>query len=207
MRILVFGDSIVRGSYDEEYGGWTCRLSAAFSKKTIDEKKYYKLYGFGIGGETSGELLQRFQKELVEKQRLNEESVLLFNTGLNDTKNLCGDSKNLIPLEEYEQNVHTILSGAIKAVKQVYFVGLTRVAEFNVGISYEGKKYEFYNKEIEKYDRAVERVCGELNVTYISIGGFDTSKMIMWDGIHPNAEGHRLIFERVKETLKKEGIL
>lgn len=36
---------------------------------------------------------------------------------------------------------------------------------------------------------------------------FNREEELLTDGLHPNATGHQLIFERLKSSLEKEGII
>jgi lysophospholipase L1-like esterase len=52
--ICVFGDSITWGAYDPERGGWVNRLRNDLEKKEIES------YNLGISGDTTADLLKRF---------------------------------------------------------------------------------------------------------------------------------------------------
>ncbi len=58
----------------------------------------------------------------------------------------------------------------------------------------------FYtNENIKKYNKITEEVCRENNIPILDIGPLNIEDF--YDGLHPNAEGHRKIFEKVKDFL------
>ena len=61
--VLVYGDSTVQGFWDTE-GGWVQRLRSYLDKKFLNNPDcYYPLFNLGVSGDTSKDLLERFQGE------------------------------------------------------------------------------------------------------------------------------------------------
>ena len=80
-RICVFGDSITRGAFDFKKGGWANRLKV-FSW----EKGGMSVYELGVSGDTSFDIVRRFDVELdVMKKRFD---TIVFAIGLNDVQDL-----------------------------------------------------------------------------------------------------------------------
>ncbi|HVH14523.1 MAG TPA: SGNH/GDSL hydrolase family protein [Candidatus Angelobacter sp.] len=71
--VLVFGDSIVMGLWDER-GGWPERLWVGRSRV---------VYNLGVDGETSEDVTRRFYSE-AESRGANKNSVIIFAVGIND---------------------------------------------------------------------------------------------------------------------------
>ncbi len=62
----------------------------------------------------------------------------------------------------------------------------------------------FYtNENMEKYGGILKEVCGENNVLLLDVELLTTTDFD--DGLHPNAEGHRKIFEQAKYFLTEHG--
>ena len=73
-QILIFGDSIIYGAWDRE-GGWAARLRKFLDEKTLTEEDFYCLvYNLGISGDTTEDLLERFEFET--EQRIKEKKIL-----------------------------------------------------------------------------------------------------------------------------------
>ena len=61
----------------------------------------------------------------------------------------------------------------------------------------------YTNKNIEMYSKIMQEVCTENKIPFLDIGKLEDSDFD--DGLHPNAEGHRKIFERVRDFLVNQG--
>ncbi len=208
MRILIFGDSIARGSFDTECGGWANRLSAVFSQKTLDIDEYCNTYNLGIAGESSAGLLGRIESEIKSRIELGSgEIITLVLTGTNDSKVDVKAAKNLTDISEYRENYEQIISLAKKYSDKVFCIGLTRVDESKTNPIAPNNKIAFRNEELKKYESVISEVATDAGVSIINVSDSFGVPDLSPDGIHPNSRGHQLIFERVKEALEKENIL
>jgi lysophospholipase L1-like esterase len=83
MEILCFGDSITFGEGDGK--GWTGRIKEWF--EGTDSKR--RVYNLGIPGETSTDLIKRFDSECKARVNPNEASdnyIIFIAIGANDLK-------------------------------------------------------------------------------------------------------------------------
>ena len=92
-QILIFGNSIIYGAWDKE-GGWVSRL-----RKFLDEKNlssgpnfYCLVYNLGISGNTTDDLLERFEFEIKQRLKEDEETIILFAIGINDSQFLQSEN-------------------------------------------------------------------------------------------------------------------
>ncbi len=85
MRILVFGDSITQGFWDTE-GGWVGHISRYYIEQTIKTQNYNipTIFNLGVSGDTSNEVLARFENEVKARLWPGEEIVIIISTGVND---------------------------------------------------------------------------------------------------------------------------
>ena len=71
-------------------------------------------------------------------------------------------------------------------------------------------RFSYKNSEIEKYNQAMKDVATECSVGFIDllpeIVGAKWNDMLR-DGVHPNDEGHELIYQIVRKELEKQGII
>ena len=72
--ICVFGDSIAWGASDSEKGGWVERL-----KIYMGEHRSGNVYNLGVSGDTTNDLLERFEQEA----KARESDVIIFAVGTN----------------------------------------------------------------------------------------------------------------------------
>ena len=204
-RILVFGDSLVYGAWDLEKGGWVNRLRLFLDKENIKKSEfYYSVYNLGVSGDTSKDVLKRF--EIETKHRLRDELVFLFGVGTNDSAWMHSKNNFWIPQMEFEENIRKLISIARKFSSKIVFVGMVGVDESRVDPILWDKDKSYKNEYIRKYDELLEKICNEEKVGYIKLFG-KISKELLEDGLHPNSEGHKKIFEAVRDFLTKNKII
>lgn len=201
MKILIFGDSITWGAWDAE-GGWATHIKKQCDRAIIETN--YSVYNevsiLGISGNTTTDLLKRFQVEV--EARLEEASTLfvIFAVGINDSLYMLDSMKNQVSLDIFEENIETLITQAKRYTGNVLFLGLTPVDDNKVNPVpwYPGGAYT--NKWVKMYDEKLEMVCSAKGVDYLTLYGSLTSDDLE-DGIHPNTSGHAKISQIVSEYL------
>jgi lysophospholipase L1-like esterase len=211
-RILVFGDSIVYGAWDrEKEGGWVHRL-----RKFLDEKHFiepdfdYAVYNLGVSGNTIGELLERFEFETKGRVEEDEEMIIIFQIGINDSQFVISQNGLRTSSEKFRENVEKLINQAQKFTSKIVFVGLTPVDESKTTpIPWNPDKI-YKNENIKMKNEIIKSVCRKNNIYFIEI--FEKwiksdYKKLIEDGLHPNSAGHKKIFEAVKDFLIQEKII
>lgn len=176
--IAVFGDSI---SY-----GLGCDTSwVALLKKHLNKE----VYNLSECGDTTGDVLHRF----IEQANAVEPDIIIFAVGINDSQQFSQHRgmNYATSLKQFEENICELIIQAREFTKNIVFVGLTSVDEKKM-------KTHFTNAEIKIYNDAIENICHHSAVGFISLTGV-LEKKDLFDGLHPNAAGHRKIFEKIKE--------
>lgn len=164
--------------------------------KTIQSglKDDYWTYNLGIPGDTTRGVLKRFAVECEARSP----HATIFAIGINDAQRDSG-----ITEEEFRATLARMFEQARSCGGKLFFVGLTRVEEAKT-TPFDGQSH-FTNDRVARFDDIAESVCGEHGVLYIPmhdlIGLADLE-----DGLHPNSQGHRKMFERVRDTLVGRGI-
>lgn len=210
--MLVFGDSIAWGAWDRE-GGWVARLQKEANSTTVETnfEKYQAVYNLSISGDKSDLLLERFEQEL--RLRLNEEGECLeivFAVGINDSLYSAATDKFWTDPEDYKENILSLIKTARKYSKKIVFAGLTPVDETKVDPVpwVPGESYK--NEYIKKFDDILKNVCSETGIVFIPLFEkmFEADyKKLLEDGVHPNTQGHALMYKIIKEALVKEGMM
>ena len=139
------------------------------------------ILNLGIPGQTSNDILNRIENELLYRINDDDEFNLIFSFGIKDTLLLNNDHNYL---NTFNNNFYKLLSIAQKYTKNIYFVGLIIP---NIEIR---KKYNINN--VIKIDECLEKMCNQNKVKYIKIRDLIT-KDDLEDGLHPNASGHKKI--------------
>lgn len=205
-QILVFGDSISFGMWDE-IGGWPVRLMQHFNKRVIDSslEEFIATYAIGIPGNTSDDLILRFESEMGSRINTEQETTIIFAIGTNDSHLINPGKKNAVDLETFEHNLTRLYEMARHYAKNIYFVGLPMVDEIRTDPLFWMHERSYVNEEIVKYDAIVRKVSQEVGAGFVDIYSEfeknDHTKLLS-DGLHPSSEGHKLIFEKVLQTIK-----
>ena len=191
-NILVFGDSITFGFYDTK-GGWADRLKKYLLDKSINEKLEHdlKVYNLGISGDTSKEIIDRFDNETRPRNWTSQETVVIISIGLNDSILING--KNKIPIKESKKNIQLLLKKAKKYSKKILITGPTPVEESKVTPMPWSPSESWRNYNIRKYNELVKNICKQNKVDYVELFYlfYDNDyKKLLSDGGHPNTQGH-----------------
>jgi len=198
--ICIFGDSITHGVLDEEMGGWANRLMLFFWNNW--DKYKTNVYHLGIDGDTSTELLSRFDVEARSRQP----NIVIFAIGINDSV-FWKDNREMISETDFAKNIEKLIEKAHKHTKEVIFISLTPVVDKILQPYKESESNKCYsNERTGKFARILERVCVAENMHHISITSV-ISEGDLPDGLHPDARGHEKIFEKVKEFLVENKII
>ena len=210
-QILVFGDSVAYGAWDEA-GGWVERLKCKIHRKVIssDLEFYCDVYNLSIDGDHTGNLLERFEFE-VRQRTIEGETIIIFAIGINDSCFIKSRNAFLTPSGRFRENIEKMIGLSGMFNSSVMFLGFTPVDESKVDpvpLSRIGACYK--NEYIKKYDNILRSVCLEKNTDFIGIyDEFCRSeyKKFLFDGIHPNSGGHEKIYNIVDGYLEKKKIV
>ncbi|MFB6145015.1 MAG: SGNH/GDSL hydrolase family protein [Candidatus Nanohaloarchaea archaeon] len=206
-NVLVFGDSIAMGEKDPE-GGWTERF-----RKELDIDEDYFIYNLGVSGDTTRDTLRRFEDELESRRVVDEssETVLIFQVGINDSLVLLvNDRENQVNIQETQQNMEKIILRALDLADEVLILGLTPVVEGDVDPLPWNSRKAYRYKEIRRYEDAIYELCVRYDVHFIEIYDNFIDRdyaELLEDGLHPNAEGHELLKDIVKDYMEEERMI
>ncbi|MCK5490817.1 MAG: hypothetical protein KAI67_03165 [Candidatus Pacebacteria bacterium] len=215
-RILVFGDSIVFGNWDEQ-GGWANRLKSFYIKESLNNSDYYYMvYNIGVSGDTSKDLLKRFEYEVQhriwerEDTGEKEEIIIIISIGKNDAAFVKSRNSFNTSLNDFTENLKQLLIIAKKYSVKIVFVGPTLIDETRTTPTGWDSNIEYRNRDVEKNNKAIKLVCKEKNIYFINMfeefKRLDYKKLLK-DGVHPNSAGHKKIFEIVRDYLLKKGVV
>ncbi len=208
MHILVFGDSITYGAWDEK-GGWVQRLRRYIESKDTLHKKCILVYNCGVSGDTTSDLVARFEKEA--KLRLDaSDNVIIFSIGTNDCLYLNKEKKLRVSEKIFEKNIEKLVVMASKISRKIIFTGLTPVDESKMNPMKWDPQFSAKNVYIEKYNRIIKSICTRKDILFVEMYSKFRKKgyeKLLKDGDHPNSKGHKIIFRFVKDFLLKEKII
>ena len=184
IRICYIGDSFVKGIGDPNKLGWAGRLSylSQNSQRAITH------YNLGVRGDTSTNILARWEREAKVRLPLFSINCIVFSFGVNDT--IVENGITRVPIAQSMKNCRNIL-GVAKVKYNVLMIGPPPIDD------------EKQNNSIKAYDEAYASVCNMLGVNYLSI--FD--KLVndeVWmgdvrdnDHVHPRENGYELLSQYI----------
>ena len=206
-HFFIFGDSITYGAWDVQ-GGWVGRLRRFVDKKNVSDQNFYCLvYNLGISGNTTRDVLARFEYEL--KQRLQEEAVIVFAIGINDSAFVNTTQTHHVSLEQFKKNIESLIVLARTFSSRIIFVGLTPVDEAKTAPVIWDTSKSYKNEYIQQYNNALQEVTQENDVIFIDIFPTVSKKnftTLTDDGLHPNSKGHQAMFRLIKKALTKQSV-
>ncbi len=106
IRIYFIGDSYVNGTGDPEYLGWPGRACAA----SRSDESSITCYNLGIRGDTSEDVLRRWEREVGSRRLIPHDGRVVFGFGANDCWILEG--KTRVERADTIRNTEQILSRA-----------------------------------------------------------------------------------------------
>ena len=215
-HILVFGDSIVWGSWDSK-GGWAERLRMEINRNAIKairknpESDYNAIYNLGIAGTSIKNVLSRIKSETKARNYEGEENVIIFTIGTNDCAFLeSKKNDNITDPDDFETKLRELADTAGKIASETVFLSITPVDEDKTNpLPWATDQYH-KNDNVRQYNSIIKKICAEEDAEFIDIFKLFTSsdyKQFLEDGLHPNTRGHKLIFDVVRKFLKEKNIL
>ena len=215
-HILVFGDSIVWGSWDSK-GGWAERLRMEINRNAIKairknpESDYNAIYNLGIAGINIKNVLSRIRSETKARYYEGEENVIIFAVGTNDCAFLeSKKNKNITSPDDFENTVRELIDTAKKIASKTIFLGITPVDEDKTNpLPWATDQYH-KNDNVIQYNNILKKICAEKGAEFVDIYELFISSgdiQLLEDGLHPNTRGHKLIFDVVRKFLKEKNIL
>jgi lysophospholipase L1-like esterase len=210
-HFLIFGDSIVYGSWDKA-GGWVQRLRAFIEEKYPEE---HFVYNLGVSADTTNSLLEKLefetqQRESERNHRRRSETMLIFQIGINDSAILSTKKDFWVIQSKFKDNIKEIIKISREFSQKIFFVGATPVDEDKTQPVPWDKRVTYKNENIRKYNEMTKEVCNKESVPFIEV--FDKFyksdyKKLLQDGLHPNSEGHENIFEIVRDFLVEKNVI
>lgn len=209
-NIVVFGASTTYGAFDQECGGWVNRLMVHTFNQCIASGYTNKslVYNCGVSGDRIDKLEERYKSELGVRMHEDRGTVVIICIGINDSQVEVATGATKTSIDTYR----TKLTGMVKYLKEkecaVFCVGLGAVDESKVNPKPRDPAFAFQNQSIKKFDAAMREVALAEEAAFVPVMDiFENRPELVPDGVHPTADGHRLIFERVREHLEKASII
>jgi lysophospholipase L1-like esterase len=205
-NILVFGDSITWGAWDKS-GGWVNRLKNYLTDQILnsDFQRYYSLYNLGVSGDTSEDLLERFKSETYARADPGLNNLFIIAIGINDSEYNLTSKQNRISLQQFQNNINTLLDQAKEFNGDAMVLGILPVDESKTNpIPWVGDS-AYVNEHAEKYNNVLKEICSNRHLQFIDLYTEFTKRnyqSLLVDGVHPNDQAHEIVFQLIKSQFE-----
>lgn len=191
MRVVLMGDSITFGDNATSYrNSWAGRLEDYLNSNF---KGKIEVINSSVEGETAHEAWERIEDGVIKYTP----DIVFIGYGTNDCTKEMGNYTN--NFYNFESNMEDIAE-AIRSQANAHIV--FNLAPPVIEELCNDDVVNLHNRDIEAYNGVIKTLCGSMMMSYIDhykimSGKGDLSKYIDADGIHPNDEGHKLMFETI----------
>ena len=204
--ILAFGDSITFGMGVVPSNGSAQKLKEDFESQDI----YNALYNLGIPGDSSKDLLNRFETEAnarIQYHYPDNKYVILIAIGTNDSRGLGSPDNTQTSLEDYKSNVEKIVKLAKNHTNHIIIISIPPVDESLMPF----EDTYFSNEIIEQFNKTLQQISEKNNLLFCDVyKEFEKREdytTLFVDGLHPNNEGYFLMYKFIKKFLVKNNII
>lgn len=204
-KILFTGDSVTDAGRARPVGMCNNGLGSAYVSVINNfltaycPEMRFPIYNTGVGGNTSRDLLARFDTDVLD---LHPDTVCIM-IGVNDVWRQYDTpdyKERHVYIDEYEKNLREMIEKATNAKIRVILMTPYYI---------EPNKEDWMRKSVDEYGSVVKKLAKEYNLLCIDVQKpFDEylkyrySAFVVWDRVHPNAVGSMLI---AREFLKAIG--
>ena len=206
-KIFVSGASITYGVGGPE-GGWVDMLKREVHARQFSDpyEDICYVYNFAKPGWAASDVLASFPKEITDRHSGKPEDVLaVVGIGMNDVKATPGPEDFYRTPEQFEADLHELYDAL--DVYQMIATGMLPVFESKVTPKENDRGGSwFYNDRISEFNTIAMRVAAEHGATTVdwhadALAADWQNNYISADGLHPNAAGHRWLYEQMKPIL------
>lgn len=184
--MLFVGDSLVAGVGDPTGRGWVGRcVAAAYEAGTAVTP-----YNLGVRGDTSRDVLQRWEGEARPRLAAEAAMRVVFSFGANDTIREGGELR--VPTDESIANLDAVLVRAAALALPAFIVGPSPVDD------------EHQRQRSLELARRMGHVAASRGVPFVDVASA-INRSDVWrdeaargDGAHPRAGGYELLAELIR---------
>lgn len=199
LKITAFGDSLVYGYGDPLHGGWAELLR----RRWMGSENGHILYNLGVRGDTTAQVNQRLEQEFLLRGELRNRvpDLLILSVGVNDSPRLGKrDSKSMTAFDRFTLEMANLLDKA-QSLCPVMFVGMVPVDESKMPFL---DCFYFNHGDQFRYKEFTKSACQSRDIPYLDLFDLWQGRGTDWcsdrlcdDGLHPNPDGYRAIYEDI----------
>lgn len=203
---IIIGDSISYGIGDFESGGWAAMFKNYIVSQDDSKVSNNFVHIAGFPGATSTDIINKIDSIYNSFKHPEFNNIVILAVGINDTQEFNGSNKS--SLEQYKSNIEKIVKYVMEQNADIVIIGITRIESDERFIWKPNKYYDNqvisqYDKDLQailEFDEELKKFCLNNKIKYIPMQDV-LEKGDYIDGLHPNHNGYRKMFERVKKYI------
>lgn len=192
---IIIGDSLTYGIGDFENCGWATMFKNYIINKDNSKVSNNYVHIVAFPGATSSDILDKINSILQAFMHKEFSNTVILSIGVNDTQIFNGEFKNNI--ENYKSNIEKITKIITDKGCDLIILGLSRIESAEKFFWKPNKYYD--NNVISEYDTKLKEFCNN-KIRYIPMQQV-LEKTDFIDGLHPNHNGHKKIFEYISKNI------
>lgn len=207
MQLLICGASQVQGVGDPE-GGWADHIKRWRHRQMFQMGGKYTggTFNLGVAGDSAVQILERMKHEIPERRWLDWPMTIIFAGGANSARSHKPDDDYESTPEEFAKILEDVVALTHQHKTRLLFVGMTPLDETRTNPTNAG--FYFSQERLKLFDDVMTKVAHIHNIQKVELfdamlARKDWQDLLFKDGQHPNGDGHRWIFERIKPELQK----
>lgn len=160
----------------------------------------------GVSGDTTTDLIKRFQNEVKARWPQSNELALVFSIGTNNAY-VGNDGSESSQPDKYRYELIDLVEKARRFTDKIMFVGLTPCDDKRTNPVF-WAPINYKTDRIKLFEDVAREFCREQGIPHVAVYETFMDKAAMGidlfaDGLHPNDLGHQLIYETVLPELDK----
>lgn len=192
--LLVIGDSFVAGAGVTDPGqSYPALLANATGMRLSVDGQGGTGFISDARGTGNGDTSKMIDRLVADGQKLPNASVVVIDAGRNDLRNPVDEVGNAV--SDYLDNARAQWPAADLVVVVPAFIRL--------------QPYDGYRDVLDRFESSASKVGATL-IDPIAEGWYqnaDVATLLSADGVHPNADGARLIAARMEQSLRSHGLV
>lgn len=211
MRLLVFGDSIGQGFFDQS-GGWVQRLANDYHKRYLASLLSngdfdLEVFNLGISGDTTERVSKRLEPESEARRWQDDPMIIALAVGFNDARQL--NNRVVMDVYDFQRLYDRLLDQATSIADYVLCVGLSAVDESQTDPwPHSSTHYQWSNNRINLFEDTIKQSAFRRKLPFVPIhdkflAELEAGRELLADGLHPNDAGHHLMAELIKPWIDK----
>jgi lysophospholipase L1-like esterase len=206
--ILCFGDSITFGRGEVPSKSWCGRL-----KDVVEPLgSHHGVYNLGVPGQTSTDLMQRFDTEAqgrIRIKRPEDKYLIIIAIGTNDCEfdGMPDKGKPRTTPEKFGENISALIARTKSYQADVVFLGLPPIDESRT-LPFE--ETSFTLERVKLFNNIIKEKCEREAVEFLDVFTLMSKEdysSLLADGLHPNSKGYDFMFKIIKNFLKEKNII